>query len=122
MDFLVLPRMIALIVMMPLLCIYADLMGIFGGALVGIGMLKLSVAEYVNQTINGISLTDFSVGIFKSAIFGVLVAICGCMRGIQSGRSASAVGLAATSAVVTAIVFIIVTDGVFAVITNALGI
>ena len=122
MDFLVLPRMIARILMMPLLAIYADLMGILGGALVGVGMLKLSVVEYVNQTINGVSLTDFSVGIFKSSIFGVLVAICGCMRGIQCGRSASAVGLAATSAVVTAIVFIIVTDGVFAVLTNALGI
>jgi phospholipid/cholesterol/gamma-HCH transport system permease protein len=122
MDFLVLPRMIALILMMPLLCIYSDLMGILGGALVGIGMLKLSVTEYVNATINGVSLTDFSVGIFKSSIFGILVAICGCMRGIQCGRSASAVGLAATSAVVTAIVFIIVTDGLFAVLTNALGI
>jgi phospholipid/cholesterol/gamma-HCH transport system permease protein len=122
MDFLVLPRMIALILMMPLLCIYADLMGILGGAVVGTGMLKLSAAEYINQTVNGISLTDFAVGIFKSAIFGVLVAISGCMRGIQCGRSASAVGQAATSAVVTAIVFLIVTDGIFAVLTNALGI
>ncbi len=65
---------------------------------------------------------DFAVGIAKSSVFGVLVAISGCLRGIQCGRSASAVGLAATSAVVTGIVFIIVTDGVFAVITNVLGI
>ena len=122
MQFLVLPRMIALIIMMPLLCIYADLLGILGGALVGVGMLKISVVEYVNETLNGIGLLDFGVGIFKSAVFGVLVAIAGCMRGIQCGRSASAVGLAATSAVVTAIVFIIVTDGIFAVLTNALGI
>jgi phospholipid/cholesterol/gamma-HCH transport system permease protein len=122
MEFLVLPRMIALIVMMPLLCVYADLMGIIGGALVGVGMLHLSVTQYVNETLNGVHLTDFAVGIFKSAIFGVLVAVSGCMRGIQSGRSASAVGLAATSAVVTSIVFIIVTDGIFAVLTNALGI
>jgi len=122
MDFLVLPRMIALIIMMPLLAIYADLMGILGGAVVGTGMLKLSAVEYVNQTVNGVGLTDFAVGIFKSSVFGVLIAISGCMRGIQSGRSASAVGLAATSAVVTAIVFIIVTDGVFAVLTNVLGI
>lgn len=122
MDFLVLPRMIALILMMPLLTIYADFMGILGGAVVGGGMLKLSAAEYINQTVNGIGLTDFAVGIFKGAIFGVLVAISGCMRGIQCGRSASAVGQAATSAVVTAIVFIIVTDGIFAVLTNALGI
>ena len=110
--------MIALIVMMPLLCIYADLMGILGGALVGVGMLKLSVAEYVNQTVNGVGLTDFSVGIFKSSVFGVLVAICGCMRGIQSGRSASAVGLAATSAL-TAIVHIVPTAS--RLLTNALG-
>jgi phospholipid/cholesterol/gamma-HCH transport system permease protein len=122
MEFLVLPRMLALILMMPLLCIFADLMGILGGALVGIGMLQLSVTEYVNETIHGVSLTDFAVGILKSSVFGVLVAVAGCLRGIQSGRSASAVGLAATSAVVTGIVFIIVTDGLFAVITNALGI
>jgi phospholipid/cholesterol/gamma-HCH transport system permease protein len=122
MEFLVLPRMIALILMMPLLCIYSDLMGILGGAVVGVGMLKISVVQYVNATINGVGLIDFAVGIFKSAVFGVLVAVSGCMRGIQCGRSASAVGLAATSAVVTAIVFIIVTDGIFAVVTNALHI
>jgi phospholipid/cholesterol/gamma-HCH transport system permease protein len=122
MEFLVLPRMIALILMMPLLCIFGDLLGIAGGALVGIGMLHLSVTEYVNETLQGIDLIDFAVGIFKSSVFGVLVAVAGCLRGIQCGRSASAVGLAATSAVVTAIVFIIVTDGIFAVLTNALGI
>jgi phospholipid/cholesterol/gamma-HCH transport system permease protein len=122
MDFLVLPRMIALILMMPLLCIYADLMGIIGGAVVGVGMLNLSVTEYINETVKGVALLDFGVGIFKSSVFGVLVAISGCMRGIQCGRSASAVGLAATSAMVTAIVFIIVTDGIFSVLTNALGI
>jgi phospholipid/cholesterol/gamma-HCH transport system permease protein len=122
MEFLVLPRMIALIAMMPLLCVFADLMGILGGAFVGVGMLHLSVTQYVNETIHGVHLSDFAVGLFKASVFGVLVAIAGCMRGIQSGRSASAVGLAATSAVVTAIVFIIVTDGVFAVLTNVLGI
>ena len=122
MEFLVLPRMIALIVMMPLLCVYADLMGILGGALVGVGMLGLSVTQYLNETLHGVGLLDFAVGILKSGVFGVLVAVAGCMRGIQCGRSASAVGLAATSAVVTGIVFIIVTDGIFAVLTNALGI
>jgi len=122
MEFLVLPRMIALIIMVPLLCIYADLMGILGGGVVGVGMLNLSATQYLNETINGVHLTDFAVGICKSAVFGVLVALSGCMRGIQSGRSAAAVGLAATSAVVTSIVLIIVTDGIFAVLTNALGI
>jgi phospholipid/cholesterol/gamma-HCH transport system permease protein len=122
MEFLVLPRMIALVIMMPLLCVFADLLGILGGAFVGVGMLHLSMTEYVNETLQGIDLIDFAVGIVKSSVFGVLVAVAGCLRGIQCGRSASAVGLAATSAVVTGIVFIIVTDGIFAVLTNALGI
>jgi phospholipid/cholesterol/gamma-HCH transport system permease protein len=107
---------------MPLLCVYADLVGIVGGGLVGVGMLHLSVTQYVSETLHGISLADFAVGIAKSSVFGILVAMAGCLRGIQCGRSAAAVGLAATSAVVTGIVCIIVTDGVFAVLTDALGI
>jgi phospholipid/cholesterol/gamma-HCH transport system permease protein len=76
----------------------------------------------VNETLHGVSLMDFGIGIGKSVVFGVLIAVSGCLRGMQCGRSASAVGQAATSAVVTGIVFIIVTDGIFAVLTNALGI
>jgi len=122
MEFLVLPRMVALILMMPLLCIYADLMGILGGAAVGIGMLHLSPTLYFHETQNAIHLVDIAVGVFKAGVYGVLIALSGCLRGMQCGRSASAVGLAATSAVVTGIVFIIATDGVFAVITNVLKI
>ena len=120
MEFLVLPRMLALIVMMPLLTIYADLVGILGGAVVGVGMLGLGSVEYFEQTRGAVNLTSFFVGVSKSAVFGVLVALVGCLRGMQSGRSAAAVGLAATSAVVTSIVLIIVIDGVFAVILNVL--
>ena len=122
MEFLVLPRMLALILMMPLLCIYADLMGILGGAVVGIGMLHLSPTLYITETQHAIGLVDIGVGVFKSAVFGVLIALAGCLRGMQCGRSASAVGLAATSAVVTGIVFIITSDGVFNVISNVLHI
>jgi phospholipid/cholesterol/gamma-HCH transport system permease protein len=122
MEFLVLPRMIALILMMPLLCIYADLMGILGGAAVGIGMLHLSPTLYFNETQHAIHLIDIAVGVFKSGVYGVLIALSGCLRGMQCGRSASAVGLAATSAVVTGIVFIITSDGVFNVISNVLHI
>ena len=122
MEFLVLPRMLALILMMPLLCIYADLMGILGGAAVGIGMLHLSPTLYFNETQQAIHLIDIAVGVFKAGVYGVLIALSGCLRGIQCGRSASAVGLAATSAVVTGIVFIITSDGVFNVITNVLHI
>jgi phospholipid/cholesterol/gamma-HCH transport system permease protein len=122
MDFLVLPRMLALILMMPLLCIYADLMGILGGFLVGVGAFDITTTQYWEQTRSILNFSHIAVGVFKSGFFGVLIALAGCMRGIQSGRSASAVGDAATAAVVTAIVWIIVWDGLFAVITNVLKI
>jgi phospholipid/cholesterol/gamma-HCH transport system permease protein len=122
MEFLVLPRMLALVFMMPLLCLYADFMGIIGGMIVGVGTLDLTFMQYYKQTQMAIKLTDFSVGIFKGGVFGVLVAIAGCLRGIQSGRSASSVGDAATSAVVTGIVFIIVFDSMLTIIFNAIGI
>jgi phospholipid/cholesterol/gamma-HCH transport system permease protein len=122
MEFLVVPRMLALIIMMPLLCLYANLMGIIGGFVVGVGMLDLSFLQYFEQTRASLHLTHFAIGISKSVFFGILIAISGCLRGMESGRSASAVGNAATSAVVTAIVAIVVSDGIFAVITNALGI
>ena len=122
MEFLVLPRMLALIVMMPLLCLYANLMGILAGFFVGIGMLDLAPMQYFYQTQAAVDMTNISLGVFKSVVYGVLIALSGCLRGMQSGRSASAVGIATTSAVVTAIVCIIVSDGIFAVICNALGI
>ncbi len=122
MEFLVLPRMLSLILMMPLLCLYADLMGILGGVFVGIGMLDLSPMQYFHETQAAVDMTNISLGVIKSVIYGILIALSGCLRGIQCGRSASAVGGAATSAVVTAIVLIIVSDGIFAVICQALGI
>jgi phospholipid/cholesterol/gamma-HCH transport system permease protein len=121
MEFLVLPRMLALIGMMPLLTVYADLVGILGGAVVGIGMLGLGPTQYLEQTRDAVRVSDLLIGVAKSSVFGVVVALAGCLRGMQSGRSAAAVGLAATSAVVTSIVFLIVLDGIFAVILNVLG-
>jgi phospholipid/cholesterol/gamma-HCH transport system permease protein len=108
--------------MMPLLCVYADLVGILGGAFVGVGMYDIPLAQYYKQTSEALSLTHFSIGIIKSAVFAVLIAISGCFHGMRSDRSASAVGYAATRSVVTGIVLIVVTDGIFAVITNVLGI
>lgn len=121
-DFLVLPRMVALILMMPLLCIYANILGIFGGFLVGVGMLDITPQQYWAQTIAWLRLNDVLLGVTKSVIFGIIIAFSGCLRGIQSGRSAAAVGDAATAAVVTAIVWIVVADGLAAVVTNILGI
>jgi phospholipid/cholesterol/gamma-HCH transport system permease protein len=122
MEFLVLPRMLALMLMMPLLCVYADLMGILGGLIVGVSMLDLNVMEYYVETTRAVSLNDFWIGIFHSVVFGVLVALAGCLRGMQSGRSASSVGAATTSAVVTGIVSIIVATAIITIICEVLGI
>ena len=122
MEFLVLPRLLAMVLMIPLLCLYADFLGIIGGAIVGVGMLDITLVQYFTQSQEALDLTNISLGVFKGLIFGIIVALAGCMRGLQSGRSASAVGEAATSAVVTAIVGIIVTDGIFAVLCDVLSI
>jgi phospholipid/cholesterol/gamma-HCH transport system permease protein len=122
MEFLVLPRMLALVLMMPLLCIYSDLMGIVGGMIVGVGMLDIEFTQYLNQTKKALNLTHFWIGIVHSIVFGVLVALAGCLRGIQCGRSASAVGDATTSAVVTSIVAIVVATAIITVVCNVMGI
>ncbi|MDO9531294.1 MAG: ABC transporter permease [Deltaproteobacteria bacterium] len=122
MEFLVLPRMLALAIMMPLLCLYANIMGILGGMVVGVGMLNIGFMEYYNETAKAIGLWNLGIGIFSGLVFGVIVALAGCMRGMQCGRSASAVGDAATSAVVTAIVGIILSTAVITILCNFLGI
>jgi len=122
MEFLVLPRMLALGLMMPLLCLYANLMGILGGMVVGVGMLDIGLIQYYNQTVQAVNLWNLGIGLFSGTLFGIIVALSGCMRGMQCGRSASSVGDAATSAVVTAIVGIIITTALVTLICNALGI
>jgi phospholipid/cholesterol/gamma-HCH transport system permease protein len=107
--------------MMPLLCVYADVLGMLAGLLIGTGLLDLSLVEYLNETRRAVHLVDCGLGLFKSVVFGALVALAGCLRGMQCGRSAAAVGSAATSAVVTGIVWIIATDGLLAVLTERLG-
>jgi len=122
MEFLVLPRMLALVLMMPLLCLYADLMGVLGGMFVSVTMLDIGFLEYFNQTKTALTLTHLSIGLFHSAVFGVLVAMSGCLRGMQCGRSASAVGYATTSAVVTGIVSIVVATAIITFSCEVLGI
>jgi phospholipid/cholesterol/gamma-HCH transport system permease protein len=120
-EFLVLPRMLALFLMMPLLCVYANFWGIVGGVVVATGMLDLSLAQFLNETWYAVTVTDFLLGIVKSAVFGVLIALAGCLRGMQCGRSAEAVGIVTTSAVVTSLVLIVVADAIITVIYDALN-
>jgi len=121
-DFLVLPRIIALVLMIPLLCLYGDLVGIFGGMIISKTFLHISASAYIHQTTTSITLLDVFVGVFKSIVFGLLVAIAGCYQGINCGRSSDAVGSATTKAVVTGILYVIIADAIFEIILNILKI
>ncbi len=122
MEFLVLPRMLALCCMLPLLVIFSDFIGIIGGLVVSVTTLDISFQTFVGRTMAAIDLPNFFSGLIKSVVFGVIVASTGCLRGMQCGDSSAAVGVAATSAVVTGITCIIVADAIFAVIFNIIGI
>jgi phospholipid/cholesterol/gamma-HCH transport system permease protein len=121
-DFLVTPRVLALIVMMPLLTMYGSLMGILGGAAVGLAMLDASLVQYTTQTVNSVGLNSLLGGLFKSIVYGSLVAIAGCQQGMACGNSAMAVGQSTTRAVVMGIVLIVVSAAVLTVIYINLGI
>lgn len=121
-EFLILPRMVVLMLVMPFLCAFADLISIAGGFVVSVSMLDVTPTVYIDRTIQAINLQSFLLGIGKGSFFGFLVAYTGCLRGMQSGTSAAAVGEATTRAVVTGITAIVASDGIFAVITNALSI
>lgn len=121
-DYLVLPRIAALVAMLPLLYIYACLVGLVGGGIVSALALDVSVVSYVEETRRAIASQQFIIGLTKSVAFGALVALVSCHIGLRAGRSAADVGRAATSAVVAGIIGIIALDAVFAVCANALRI
>lgn len=116
MDFLVLPRTLALLLMLPLLAIYAMFMGILGGACVGVGLLGLAPSQYLHQTLDSLSLGGIRDGLVKVVAFAVVIAVCGCRQGLRCGRSAEAVGAATTSAVVQSLVGLVVADSIISVI------
>lgn len=121
-QFLVMPRMIALVLMMPLLCIYADIMGIMGGFVVGVFMLKINPIQYLTHTWQSVPLANFWIGLVHSTVFGVLVAMAGCYRGMRCGRSALGVGQATTAAVVTSILAIVIATAILTVCCNIIGV
>jgi phospholipid/cholesterol/gamma-HCH transport system permease protein len=120
MDYVVSPRLIALSFMMPLLVLYADAVGIIGGAVVGGSFLGITWTQYWAQTVGSMGVLDIATGLVKGAIFGVIVAIAGCERGMKCGNDAAAVGNAATSAVVLGITWIVASDAIIDVIQEVL--
>ena len=121
-QFLVMPRILALGVMMPLLALYANALGILGGILVAFGLLGIPPTAFWVEMLTSLDLSDITTGVIKATAFGLIIGLSGCLRGLQADRSASGVGQAATSAVVTSILLIIIADAIFAVVFNALGI
>jgi phospholipid/cholesterol/gamma-HCH transport system permease protein len=116
--FLAVPRIMAAVVVVPLLTLFADLFAIFGGLVISVSMLDLTVSTYINQTFKSLDFFEFSWGLMKSVIFAALIAWIGCLRGFQVRGGASEVGNAATSAVVSGIFLIILFDSIFAVIRS----
>ncbi|MBN1103455.1 MAG: ABC transporter permease, partial [Deltaproteobacteria bacterium] len=119
--FLVVPKLIAALAVVPFLTLFSDLFAILGGLLVGVLMLDLTMSSYMAQTLKTLTLFDFTLGLVKSAVFALLIAWIGCLRGFQVRGGAAAVGQATTSAVVSSIFLIILTDSVFSVILRYWG-
>jgi phospholipid/cholesterol/gamma-HCH transport system permease protein len=111
-DFLVTPRLLAIVVAMPLLTVYADVIGIVGGMTVATTMLDLSPTQFMTGLLEPVVLGDALIGLFKAVVYGTIIGLAGCMRGIQTGNDASAVGTATTSAVVTGIILIVLANAV----------
>lgn len=121
-EFLVLPRVLALIVSMPILTCFADALGMLGGFAIGLGLYDISATQYINQSLVMVSSTDFFIGLFKSVVFAILIGLIGCYYGLNSGRNAQAVGRATTSAVVSIIVALVVSDALITILCTHLGI
>lgn len=120
-EFLVLPRMLALILMMPLLVVYSTILGILGGGIIGVGMLDLTFVQYVLQTQQALAWDHMATGLIKGTAFGVVIAVGGCLEGLRCGRNAEAVGRATTDAVVSCILFIIIVDSILNIVFMLTG-
>ncbi len=121
-EFLVMPRLLALVIMMPLLALYADLMGIAGGFIISVGMLGINPMEYLNHTQTAVTLNNLWIGLVHSFVFGIVIAIAGCLRGIRCQRSASGVGEATTSAVVSGITGIVIATAIITFVCQVIGV
>ncbi len=114
-EYLVIPRIVALGTMAPLLVIYSNIVGLAGGAAVGTGLTTITLTQFIEQTILAVPLTHFIIGVIKATVYGIIVAAIGCLKGLQCGRSAAEVGRVTTSAVVTSIVWIIISCAIITV-------
>ncbi len=121
-DFLLLPRILSLNITMPFLTLLSNIIGIIGGASVGIFMLNIPPQKYYQMSVNVLDLNNFLIGIFHGLVFGIIIALCGCYYGINCGKDADGVGKATTKSVVSSIVWIIISTGIITLICEVFGI
>ena len=121
-DFLALPRLLAVTLMMPVLAAYANVLGVLGGMFVSVNVLDIPAAAYWAETQNSVGVLDVTTGLIKSIFFGMAVGFAGCLRGMKCERSAAGVGAATSSAVVTGVILIVLADALFGTIFNVLRI
>ena len=121
-EFLVLPRVAALIISLPLLTFFANVMGLFGGAVIAVAVLDMSIPEFIVQLKSAVNLNDFLVGVTKAPLFGFIIALVGCYEGFRVSSSAESVGLQTTRSVVESIALVIVLDTMFVVFFSVVGI
>lgn len=121
-DYLVSPRLICLVLTIPFLTLLADMLGILGGAVVGVSFLDLTSSSYFEYSNNALSLSNILIGLLHSVIYGIIISLCGCYEGLNAGRDADSVGKATTGAVVTALVWMIVATGILTVILEEIGV
>lgn len=119
--FLVIPKLLAMMLVIPILTVFGDIIGIFGGFVVGTTMLGLPPVAYYNRTIEVLTPMVFFLGMVKSLFFAIIIAVVGCLRGFQSECNAQGVGRATTSAVVTAIFFIVIADAILTILFSIMG-
>jgi phospholipid/cholesterol/gamma-HCH transport system permease protein len=119
-ELLVLPKLVALVIVLPLLTVFADVLGVFGGMLMARTQLGVGFAEFIDRFAKAVSMSTYLVGLAKAPVFAAIIVLVGCFQGLRTRGGADSVGRQTTRAVVQATFLVIVADALFAVAFSAL--
>ena len=119
-DMLMLPKLLALVIVMPLLTVYADMLGLFGGMVMASAKLGVGFDDFLDRLVDAVSVTDYLIGIGKAPVFAAIIAVVGCFQGFRTRGGADAVGRQTTRSVVQAIFLVIVADAMFSILFSIL--